>query len=170
MDRGLYLSAAIAITGFAAITQVYMIDPASGAVDWKPFLATVSGIFLAIGLGKLTEYYTSTKYGPVQEVSAASETGAATNILSGTALGMESSTYSAVVIAGAIFVSILIYGSAAADLIHVLYGVALTGIGMLTLTGNTISMDSFGPISDNANGIGTNPRSCPGRCHDRHRW
>ena len=154
MDRGLYLSAAIAITGFAAITQVYMIDPVSGAVDWKPFLATVSGIFLAIGLGKLTEYYTSTKYGPVQEVSAASETGAATNILSGTALGMESSTYSAIVIAGAIFVSILIYGSAAADLIHVLYGVALTGIGMLTLTGNTISMDSFGPISDNANGIG----------------
>lgn len=154
MDRGLYISAAFAVLCTAAVTAFLMVAPADGSVDWKPFLTIVAGIALAIGLGKLTEYYTSTHFAPVREVSAASETGAATNILSGTALGMESSTYSAVVIAAAIFVSILINGSGADQLIPVLYGIALTGIGMLTLTGNTISMDSFGPISDNANGIG----------------
>ncbi|MFM2031739.1 MAG: hypothetical protein RLZZ297_504 [Chloroflexota bacterium] len=153
MDRGLYVSAGIAVVLTAAVS-LYGMQSAAGVIDWKPFLTIVAGIGLAIGLGKLTEYYTSTHYTPVREVSAASETGAATNILSGTALGMESSTYSAVVIAAAIFVSILINGSGADQLVSVLYGIALTGIGMLTLTGNTISMDSFGPISDNANGIG----------------
>jgi K(+)-stimulated pyrophosphate-energized sodium pump len=156
MNRGFYLAAAVAVAGFAGITQYYMIDPATGLVDWKPFLATVSGVVLAIALDKLTEYFTSTHYAPVKEVSAASQTGAATNILSGTALGMESSTWSAIVIGVSILASVLIYGGEpiAIQFTAILYGVSLTGIGMLTLTGNTISMDSFGPISDNANGIG----------------
>jgi len=156
MNRGFYLAAAVAVAGFAAITQYYMVDPATGLVDWKPFLATVSGVVLAIALDKLTEYFTSTHYAPVKEVSAASQTGAATNILSGTALGMESSTWSAIVIGVAILASVVIYSGEplATQFTAILYGVSLTGIGMLTLTGNTISMDSFGPISDNANGIG----------------
>ncbi|NBU64229.1 MAG: sodium-translocating pyrophosphatase, partial [Chloroflexia bacterium] len=156
MNRGFYLAAAVAVAGFAVITQYYMVDLTTGIVDWKPFLATVSGVVLAIALDKLTEYFTSTHYAPVKEVSAASQTGAATNILSGTALGMESSTWSAIVIGVAILASVLIYGGEplATQFTAILYGVSLTGIGMLTLTGNTISMDSFGPISDNANGIG----------------
>src|SRR6185295_12974396 len=169
MNRGFYLAAGVAIVGFAITTQFYMLDPVTKQIDWRPFLVTVAGIILAIVLDKLTEYFTSTHFSPVKETSRASQTGAATNILSGLALGMESSVWAIVVIAVSILSSVLIYGGAEAEAIargvapaqaalfqftSVLYGVALTGIGMLTLTGNTISMDSFGPISDNANGIG----------------
>ncbi len=156
MNRGFYLAAVVSVIGFAVVTQYYMIDPNTNNVDWKPFLATVVGVLLAIALDKLTEYYTSTSHAPVKEVSQASQTGSATNILSGTALGMESSTWSAVVIGVAVMMSVVIYAAEpeATKFTAILYGVSLTGIGMLTLTGNTISMDSFGPISDNANGIG----------------
>jgi K(+)-stimulated pyrophosphate-energized sodium pump len=156
MDRGFYLAALIAVIGFAVVTWFYMVDPATGQIDWRPFLATLAGIVLAIALDKLTEYFTSTHFNPVKETSKASQTGSATNILSGLALGMESSVWAIVVIAVSIFTSVLIYAGepALTQFTAILYGVSLTGIGMLTLTGNTISMDSFGPISDNANGIG----------------
>ncbi len=156
MNRGFYLAAVLAVIASAGVTVIYMVNPATGAIDWKPFLATLSGVILAIVLDKVTEYFTSTHFSPVKETSSASQTGAATNILSGLALGMESSVWAAVVIAGSILSSVLIYAGepAAVQFTSVLYGVSLTGIGMLLLTGNTISMDSFGPISDNANGIG----------------
>jgi K(+)-stimulated pyrophosphate-energized sodium pump len=158
MNRGFYISAAIAVVASAGATAAYMIDPGTGAVDWRPFLATLAGVVLAIALDKLTEYFTSTHYSPVKETSRASQTGSATNILSGLALGMESSVWSILVIAVSILSSVLIFAGYSADptvqFTAVLYGVSLTGIGMLLLTGNTISMDSFGPISDNANGIG----------------
>jgi len=156
MNRGFYLSAVVAVIGFAIVSFYYMIDPATKQIDWRPFMATVAGIVLAIVLDKVTEYFTSTHYGPVKETSRASQTGSATNILSGLALGMESSVWAALVIAGSILTSVLIYAGEplATQFTAILYGVSLTGIGMLTLTGNTISMDSFGPISDNANGIG----------------
>jgi len=156
MNNGFYLAAAVCVAGFAVVTQFYMVDPATNSVDWRPFLATVSGIVLAIVLDKVTEYFTSTHFGPVKEVSRSSLTGAATNILSGLALGMESSVWAVMVVAGSILSSVIIYGGEpeVTRFTAILYGVSLTGIGMLTLTGNTISMDSFGPISDNANGIG----------------
>jgi K(+)-stimulated pyrophosphate-energized sodium pump len=156
MNRGFYLAAAISIMGFALVSLFYMIDPQTGAVDWRPFMATVAGIILALVLDKGTEYFTSTHYNPVKETSKASQTGSATNILSGLAVGMESSVWAIVVIALSILTSVIIYASepAATQFTAILYGVSLTGIGMLSLTGNTISMDSFGPISDNANGIG----------------
>jgi K(+)-stimulated pyrophosphate-energized sodium pump len=156
MNRGFYIAAVLAVIASAGATLIYMIDPATGAVDWKPFLATVSGVILAIVLDKVTEHFTSTHFSPVKETSEASQTGAATNILSGLALGMESSVWAVLVIAGSILSSVLIYSGepAAIQFTAILYGVSLTGIGMLLLTGNTISMDSFGPISDNANGIG----------------
>jgi len=157
MNRGFYLAAIVSVLGFAGVSLFYMVDPNTGLVDWRPFLATVSGILLAIVLDKVTEYFTSTHFSPVKETSKASLTGSATNILSGLALGMESSVWAAVVIALSILSSVIIYSGITDPVIQftsILYGVALTGIGMLTLTGNTISMDSFGPISDNANGIG----------------
>lgn len=157
MNRGFYLAAALCLVGFAAFTMVYMVNP-DGSVDWRPFLATIAGLALAIVLDKLTEYFTSTHFSPVKDTSRASQTGAATNILSGLALGMESSVWAILVISGSILSSVVIFSGFSADAFvtftAVLYGVSLTGIGMLTLTGNTISMDSFGPISDNANGIG----------------
>jgi K(+)-stimulated pyrophosphate-energized sodium pump len=156
MNRGFYIAAAIAVVASAAASFVFMVDPETGAVDWRPFLATFSGVVLAIALDKLTEYFTSTHFGPVKEISRSSQTGAATNILSGLALGMESSVWAVLVIALSVLSSVVIYAGepAATQFTAILYGVSLTGIGMLLLTGNTISMDSFGPISDNANGIG----------------
>ncbi len=155
MNRGFYIAAGLAIAASAAATPIFMVDE-TGAVDWRPFFATLSGVALAIILDKLTEYFTSTHFSPVKETSRSSQTGSATNILSGLALGMESSVWAILVISASIFTSVLIYAGepAATQFTAILYGVSLTGIGMLLLTGNTISMDSFGPISDNANGIG----------------
>ncbi len=158
MNRGFYIAAGLAIAGCVAATAVFMRDPAGGAIDWRPLWATIAGVALAIVLDKLTEYFTSTHYNPVKEVSRSSQSGAATNILSGLALGMESSVWAILVICGSILTSVVIFSGYSSDPVvtftAMLYGVSLTGIGMLLLTGNTISMDSFGPISDNANGIG----------------
>jgi K(+)-stimulated pyrophosphate-energized sodium pump len=154
MNRGFYTSAAVATLGFLAVTVFYMRDPQTGSVEWAPFLATFAGIVLAIVLDKVTEYFTSTHFAPVKEISRSSQTGAATNILSGLASGYESSVYAVLVIAVSIMASVLFFGGYERPFEAVLYGVSLTGIGMLTLTGNTISMDAFGPIADNANGIG----------------
>ena len=157
MNRGFYLAAGVGAVACVGASYFYMRNP-DGTPDWRPVLATLSGLVLAIALDKLTEYFTSTHFSPVKETSSASQTGAATNILSGLALGMESSVWAALVIAGSILSSVLIYKGYSSDpavsFTAILYGVSLTGIGMLLLTGNTISMDSFGPISDNANGIG----------------
>lgn len=156
INRGFYIAAGLAIAASAAATPVIMVNEATSEVDWRPFFATLSGVVLAIVLDKLTEYFTSTHFSPVKETSKASQTGSATNILFGLALGMESSVWAILVISASIFTSVLIYAGepAATQFTAILYGVSLTGIGMLLLTGNTISMDSFGPISDNANGIG----------------
>ncbi len=111
------------------------------------------GIVLAVALNKCTEYWTSTEYSPVQEVVRASRTGHATNIISGLALGLESSVWAALIISAAILGSVAVCDDSQ-NLLYMAFGVAMTGIGMLTLTGDTISMDVFGPIADNANGIG----------------
>ena len=110
-------------------------------------------------IDRLTEYFTGTEGRPVREIKKSTATGAATTILSGLAVGLESSVWSILVIASTIFASILIFGTipgiaGAVKITYILYGVAMTGIGMLTLTGNNVAMDSFGPIADNANGIG----------------
>ena len=119
--------------------MIALVYPNAGVLDFSTFLAIVSGVVLVIALDRLTEYFTSTHFAPVKETGVA--TGAATNILSGLALGNESSTYAALVIGVSIFASVLIFG--ADGFTAILYGVALTGIGMLMLTGNTISMDAF---------------------------
>ncbi len=158
MNRGFWLSAAIAIGLTALVAAIYKNRQYQNAqsADWRPFLAILAGVLLAVVLDRITEYFTSTHFSPVKETSKASKTGAATNILSGLALGYESSVYAVLAISGAILAAWGIYHGEPSEtrITAILYGVSLTGIGMLTLTGNTISMDAFGPISDNANGIG----------------
>jgi K(+)-stimulated pyrophosphate-energized sodium pump len=124
----------------------------TASLDMRPAWTCMIGIILAIALNKVTSYYTHTQYEPVKSLAKACQTGHATNIIQGFAVGYESAVVSTLVIAGAILLSVLIY--AGATPIFVAYGVAMCGIGMLTLTGNTISMDVFGPVADNANGIG----------------
>ena len=124
----------------------------AGGVDWRPALTCMIGVFLAIALNKVTSYYTHTTHAPVLEIAKSCQTGHATNIIQGIAVGYESTVAALLVIATALLLSVLCYWGT--NPIFVAYGVAMTGIGMLTLTGNTISMDAFGPIADNANGIG----------------
>lgn len=165
--RGFLTSAIISVVTFGIISVIYMRDVPGGW--WRPFLSTTAGVALAILIDRLTDYFTGTHSKPVQEIKESTEGGPATTILSGLGAGYESSVWSVVVIALTIGAAILLYsgipveqfvagGSAlsagAARVTFILYGVAMTGIGMLTLTGNNVAMDSFGPIADNANGIG----------------
>ncbi|MCX6956460.1 MAG: sodium/proton-translocating pyrophosphatase, partial [Verrucomicrobia bacterium] len=121
-------------------------------LDMRPALTCFIGIFLAIALNKVTSYYTHTSHAPVKSLAKACTTGHATNIIQGFAVGYESTVAMILVIAVSILLSVLCY--IGTPPMFVAYGVAMTGIGMLTLTGNTISMDVFGPVADNANGIG----------------
>jgi K(+)-stimulated pyrophosphate-energized sodium pump len=154
--RGFLTSAAISVTCFGLLAFFYMPEIQGGW--WRPFAAATVGVLLAIGIDRMTEYFTGSHNPPVQEIKKATETGPATTILSGIAVGYESSVWSVVVIAITIVASIVIFGTipgleAGQRVTYILYGVAMTGIGMLTLTGNNVAMDSFGPIADNANGI-----------------
>ena len=155
--KGYLTSAAISIVLFGVLAFFYLQNVPGGW--WRPFLATTMGVFLAIVIDRLTEYFTGTHGRPVKEIRKSTNTGAATTILTGIAVGYESAVWSIMAIAAVIFGSIWIFGTipgieGAAKVTYILYGVAMTGIGMLTLTGNNVAMDSFGPISDNANGIG----------------
>jgi K(+)-stimulated pyrophosphate-energized sodium pump len=153
---GFLSSAAISVVLFGAVGYIYMQQVMGGWL--RPFLATATGVLLAILIDRLTDYFTGTHANPVKGIKKSADTGPATLILSGISVGFESSVWAILAIAGTIFASILIFGGVSSDpflqFTIVLYGVAMTGIGMLTLTGNNVAMDSFGPISDNANGIG----------------
>ncbi|MBR3898809.1 MAG: sodium-translocating pyrophosphatase, partial [Elusimicrobiaceae bacterium] len=155
--KGYSISAIISVAIFGVLAYFYMQNVPGGW--WRPFAVTTIGILLAISIDRLTEYFTGTDKKPVQEVKKATATGSATTILAGFAVGLESAVWTTIVLAGSIFLSVIIFGTidgltAAENFTFVLYGVAMTGIGMLTLTGNNVAMDSFGPIADNANGIG----------------
>ncbi|HET6597607.1 MAG TPA: sodium-translocating pyrophosphatase [Anaerolineales bacterium] len=126
---------------------------------WRLPMAVGVGVLLAILIDRLTEYFTGTHAAPVNDIKRSADTGPATLILNGVSVGFESSVWSVLVIALTIVASIFIFGTipgveGVARATFILYGVAMTGIGMLTLTGNNVAMDSFGPIADNANGIG----------------
>ncbi len=154
--KGFLTSAGISTVLFGLVAFVYMQNVPGGWL--RPFLATTVGVILAIAIDRLTDYFTGTHAKPVQEIRKSADTGTATLILSGTSVGFESSVWAILVIAATMFASIVIYSGVSSEPIaqftYVLYGIAMTGIGMLTLTGNNVAMDSFGPISDNAAGIG----------------
>ncbi len=145
INRGFYSSAAISLVAFFFLAMFYM-------HEWRAFLSVGVGIVLAIALDELTKYFTDTHHKPVKDIASATRTGPATVILRGLVVGFEATVWQAIVIGLTILAAVLIYWGQ--DVVYVLYGVAMTGIGMLTLTGNNVAMDSFGPISDNANGIG----------------
>jgi K(+)-stimulated pyrophosphate-energized sodium pump len=145
INKGFYSSAAISIALFGLVSFFYL-------HDWRSFFSVVVGIFLAISLDEITKRFTDGKFHPVKNIAKNSKTGSATLILKGLSYGFEAAVWQTLVIAVTIFTSIMIYHGQ--PVTYVLYGVAMTGIGMLTLTGNNVAMDAFGPIADNANGIG----------------
>ncbi|OGB90264.1 pyrophosphatase [candidate division WOR-1 bacterium RIFCSPHIGHO2_01_FULL_53_15] len=150
INFGFYVSAVTATIGFGLINYFYLKDPATGNPDWRFFFATLSGIILAIVIEWITNYFTHTEKRPVLETAYATKTGPATALLSGFGLAKESSVWAILAIAGTIFASVTIFGG---NVALSAYGVALAGLGLLTTTGFILAEDTYGPISDNANGI-----------------
>jgi K(+)-stimulated pyrophosphate-energized sodium pump len=142
INRGFFLSAAISAAVVFVISQIYL-------DDWKPAAAVLIGLLLASVIQVLTQYFTDTKYKPVQEIAESTVTGPATTILSGFSTGLESTVWSVLIIAGSVMGSFYLGDT----LPERLYFIALTGMGMLTTVGVVVSMDTYGPISDNAQGI-----------------
>ncbi len=162
INRSFYISAVISavlctIAAFAYLPSSFAdlngISDSIKATSGNPALiasvAVIIGIVLAGVILWLTGYYTGTEHKPVQEVGKTSLTGAATVILSGISVGFESAVYTALVIGAAVYGAFLLSGSA----IVALFAIALAGCGLLTTVGVIVAMDTFGPVSDNAQGI-----------------
>ncbi len=164
INRGFFISAVFSLVLVVIASLVYLPSKFSalkGVTDASilslkgdprliAILAVLIGLVLASAIQLLTGYFTETNRRPVQEIGDSSETGAATVILSGISTGMESAVYSALLIGGAVYCAFLL-GTGNATL--ALFCVALAGTGLLTTVGVIVSMDSFGPVTDNAQGI-----------------
>jgi K(+)-stimulated pyrophosphate-energized sodium pump len=143
--KGVAASAIICLAAFYGITQIL-------SVSMEFYYAALIGIIIMVLMVIITEYYTSTKYRPVKKIAEASKTGAGTNIISGLGVGMESTGFPVVVISIGILASFYLTGGAE-DLSLGLYGIAIAAAAMLSVTGMIITLDSYGPITDNAGGI-----------------
>ena len=157
MSRGLYVAAVLILIGVATLAFFLMADPATNVIDWRPFLAVLTGVILALLLGRLTEFFTATQFSPVKQLSRSSRGGPAANILSGISLSFEASVWSVIVSGMTVLSAILIYLNepAATQVLAIFYGVALSGIGMLTLSGNITSMGVIGVVCQSASTIGS---------------
>ncbi|MFF4891273.1 sodium-translocating pyrophosphatase [Micromonospora chersina] len=160
INRAFYLSAVIsavlvAIAAFAYLPATFgELEGGLTDVDRNPRLvaigAVVIGIVLAAAIQALTGYFTETNRRPVQDIGKSSQTGPATVILAGISVGLESAVYSALLIGAGVFGAFLLGGS---SITLSLFAVALAGTGLLTTVGVIVAMDTFGPISDNAQGV-----------------
>ncbi|MEX2502211.1 MAG: sodium-translocating pyrophosphatase, partial [Trueperaceae bacterium] len=145
--KGVFASAGLSVVGFFFASWAML----PGATElltrgswFTLFLASLVGIVVVMAMMFITEYYTSTRYRPVRRIAKASETGSATNIISGLAVGMQSTAAPTLVLALATFLAFSLGG---------LYGIAVAAVAMLSVTGMIVAMDTYGPITDNAGGI-----------------
>ena len=147
--KGLFVSGGLAAIAFFPVTT-NMMDGIGGVSGVSYFIAALLGLVVTLALVFITDYFTATGYSPVQEVAKASETGHATNIIAGLAVGMQSTAWPVVVIVVAILSSFGICGGADGG---GLYGVAIAAVAMLSMAGIVVAIDAFGPVTDNAGGI-----------------
>ncbi|MEV4716915.1 sodium-translocating pyrophosphatase [Micromonospora noduli] len=160
INRAFYLSAVLSAVLVAIAAYAYLpatfgefdsgLTDATGNPRLVAIGAVVIGIVLAAAIQALTGYFTETNRRPVQDIGKSSQTGAATVILAGISIGLESAVYSALLIGAGVFGAFLLGGS---SITLSLFAVALAGTGLLTTVGVIVAMDTFGPISDNAQGI-----------------
>ncbi|PRY16076.1 sodium-translocating pyrophosphatase [Kineococcus rhizosphaerae] len=163
IQNGFYLSAVVALVGTAIACFAFLpsrfselqgasttIASLNGDPRLIAFAAVFLGILLAVLILFLTGHYTGTEGKPTRDVAGSSVTGAATVVLSGIGLGLESAVYTTLVIAGAVFFAFVLAGGVLA---LAMFLVALAGCGLLTTVGVIVAMDTFGPVSDNAQGI-----------------
>ncbi len=147
--KGLFVAGGIAAVAFLPVTYSIM-DGVGGVSGLSYYLAALIGLAVTLALVFITDYYTSKSYRPVKAIAKASETGHATNIIAGLAVGMEATAWPVVVIGAAILASYWVCGGAASG---GLYGVAVAAVSMLSMAGIVVAIDAFGPITDNAGGI-----------------
>lgn len=152
INRGFLVAGILTVLGVGAVAFGYVGNDEGtiSNIGLRCWLAVVIGLVLAQVVSRLTEYYTATHYKPVKDIAESARTGPATVVLSGTAIGMESSVYAVLSIALAIGTAL---GLGGGNLQVSFYLVALCGMGMLATTGVIVAEDTFGPVSDNAAGI-----------------
>jgi K(+)-stimulated pyrophosphate-energized sodium pump len=139
---GVWTSAVLALIGFFPLTQTMLGDLAY-------FWAAVIGVVVTVAIMYITEYYTSTNYRPVRSIAKSSESGAATNIITGLSVGMESVVLPTLAIVGGILGAYNVAGGGSEGI----YAIGIASMAMLSMTGVIVALDSYGPVTDNAGGI-----------------
>ena len=151
LNRGYYVTSALAIAGFFVATKWLLFNAQNPDAWWKYFICGIVGVLTSIAFVYITQYYTEYRYRPVQEIAEASQTGPATNAITGLAIGFECTIMPVIAISIAILSSykIGIWAMPGGGL----FGTAVATMGMLGTAAYILAMDTFGPITDNAGGI-----------------
>jgi len=151
LNRGYYVAAVLAMAGFAVATRWLLWNPQRPDAWWMYLLCGIIGVLTSVAFVFITQYYTEYKYRPVREIAEASQTGPATNIITGVAVGFECTLAPVIAISIAILASYKIGAAALPG--GGLFGTAVATMGMLGTAAYILAMDTFGPITDNAGGI-----------------